>query len=535
MRWWLTSWRLMQWVVACVILNGLKPSLASPSKETLELQLVPRGHARACVFADAARLRSKQATDLLLSSHPGLAVVPSWKDPAEVGGGWGYIELGVGEVGAGAHPVRATFDGTFVICRGTRRGLLMLSDGLGLWAEGMPLMLLAHLHNRSKMRVAAMGAFRINDDGTISPKARSELVLGTSSRELRAVDGEGAAALVAGALAGWAVVGGAEVSVQDISGMSGSKTFKVSSRAGQPPMVALHLRDPGLLREVAFQDRIDLATLMLTDAGLAPRLLAQDGGNWFIDEWVGSSFEAVELAPVEGMGKLLADVHQLDATWFDTFRHAMQEAYTPLREAGKGSIIWFPAIRFKHALSHRSAMVLELLVARPEFDPTSRAASRIVFTHGDFKPGNIIAAGGEHARNELQVVDVEFAHSNFAAWDLAFAITFCSSLDGRPQSQRAFLRAYLESMARIDSQRADTGYARVSEQEVNEVLLDIHIFARGVSIAFHLMYPHLPVTYDMLAPISAFVIQVRSDPLMQSKILATGQTKQMLAEFVDNQ
>mmetsp|Transcript_17959 Transcript_17959/g.46517 ORF Transcript_17959/g.46517 Transcript_17959/m.46517 type:complete len:406 (+) Transcript_17959:241-1458(+) len=337
MRWWLTSWRLMEWVVACAILNGFKPSLASPSKETLELQLVPRGHARACVFADAARLRSKQATELLLSSHPGLAVVHSWKDPAEVGGGWGHIELGVGEVGAGAHPVRATFDGTFVICRGTRRGLLMLSDGLGLWAEGMPLMLLTHLHNRSKMRVAAMGAFRINDDGTISPKARPDLVLGTSSRELRAVDGEGAAALVVGALPGWADVGGAEVSVQD---------------------------------------RIDLATLMLTDAGLAPRLLAQDGGSWFIDDWIGSSFEALERDPVEGLGKLLADIHQLDAMWFDTFRHAMQEAYTPLRKAGKGSIIWFPAIRFKHALSHRSATVLELLVARPEFHPTSRVHTR---------------------------------------------------------------------------------------------------------------------------------------------------------------
>ena len=88
--------------------------------------------------------------------------------------------------------------------------------------------------------------------------------------------------------------------------VTGPRTFKVSASGAEPLVVALHSRcirselengdkdkedgdtdENGAVDKVG-ERRMEDAALIFSEHGVGPRRLAQ-GGDWFIDEWVGST------------------------------------------------------------------------------------------------------------------------------------------------------------------------------------------------------------------------------------------------------
>ena len=95
----------------------------------------------------------------------------------------------------------------------------------------------------------------------------------------------------------------------------GLRTFKVSAPGAEPPVVALHSRcvrlegegeeeedgndnkDDGAVDEVG-ERRMEAAAAVFSQHGVGPKRLAQ-GGDWFIDAWVGSKPWHAERAETE--------------------------------------------------------------------------------------------------------------------------------------------------------------------------------------------------------------------------------------------
>merc|ERR1712118_309297 len=95
--------------------------------------------------------------------------------------------------------------------------------------------------------------------------------------------------------------------------------------------------------------------------------------------------------------------------------------------------------------------------------PVSRAASRIVTSHSDFHPANIVRAEGG-----LKLIDHEFSCVMMAVYDLSWVFSMYIK---EAQKRRAFAKAYLEAFG--DPAGPD---------EVDSLILDAQYCQHGTGI-----------------------------------------------------
>ena len=124
---------------------------------------------------------------------------------------------------------------------------------------------------------------KLTPDSTGAAPARA----GDRAVILRSCDGDGAVDVVVDALK-WNVADRSQISVEDISGKGGAKTYKVSPPDSRPPVV-VHLRqnhrcngDPlGV-----YEPRLAAAVCTFSKHGVAPQRLA-GGSSWWIETYDG--------------------------------------------------------------------------------------------------------------------------------------------------------------------------------------------------------------------------------------------------------
>jgi len=253
---------------------------------------------------------------------------------------------------------------------------------------------------------------------------------------------------------------GGFVELKDVSGVGGSKTFKVKAEKAAeslPITVVLHRADEKDNMEHFFMRRMAAASQVLSDAGIGPRRLEM-GGDWYLEEWdarcKGSPMPRT-LEDWANIGRLTARLHRVPTEWFIPFRGELIQQHPHMNGVPKGSHVWMWLSRWgamQGCLMEDHALFLDYADPGP-FAPRHPAAYRIVTVHGDMHLGNMIDLGDAG----LGVIDLEFVCVTSAAFDLGRALLSTESTAERS----AFLSAYLEA----------SGFL-VTDTDIHELLLD---------------------------------------------------------------
>jgi hypothetical protein len=270
---------------------------------------------------------------------------------------------------------------------------------------------------------------------------------------------------------GWRDVDSRQVILKECSGFEG-KTFHVRAEGVSDSLdaIALHILHPQVANDDVGKGRMAAAQKLFAEHHVSPGRLAE-GCDWFIDLWAGSTIGSVyELnrhksveaakgaatATPEELGELLARIHSIPTDWFDEWREKVCDRIPELRSVSSGSHVW-PFTARQDFLKDLPPDAIRLWCStRPK--PNSFSGARVVTSHSDFHPANIV-----RTPNGLQVIDFGLACVSCAAKDLAWACEYF--LCGRDE-KRAFASAYLV-----------TSGLPAAIDDVDDLLLDAECFA----------------------------------------------------------
>jgi len=238
-----------------------------------------------------------------------------------------------------------------------------------------------------------------------------------------------------------------KLSVMDVSGHGGSKTYKVSAGA-----LAVSLKLVGENGNQHYMPRVSVVSAIMHRNGLTPRVLAHNR-TWMITQWQqGRRLDEDE--PESGLreiGSLLAKVHSIHTSWFDEFRAQLLEEHPQLEGVDQGSHAWIyyargitftkketPIQNTSFFLQTDEAELVQAWADCGSWCPQHPVAKRIVTAHGDFHFGNIVRADD----GCLRLLDFDFACVTHAISDIAAVTARCLT----PECKRAVLTGYLEQM-----------------------------------------------------------------------------------------
>lgn len=251
----------------------------------------------------------------------------------------------------------------------------------------------------------------------------------------------------------WRDAAAADIEVGNVSGGSGSSTFKVALQGASPPAFALHCRPQPGAAEPGIMSRMGAASTVFAEHGCGPARLAH-GSNWFVEAWAGAGKKDLDsLVTWEKIGRRLARVHKIPVDWFD---QARQHLHTKLPQAINvpvTSSVWPYLARFEKVWGCLSdPAVFEQYAtcstAAEGFAPRHRLAAKCVTLHGDFHPGNLVLGDD----GEVVCVDFEFTCAGSAAHDLACAVARCGS---DYTKKKSFMHGYLQELGEPESEADD--------------------------------------------------------------------------------
>jgi len=241
---------------------------------------------------------------------------------------------------------------------------------------------------------------------------------------------------------GWGCVSAADVKVENKSAHGVGECFKVSAENADPPVVALHKFGnlSAYVLDSDFMGRMADAAKVFWDGHLGPRRLAH-GRDWFIEVWEGNGqpdFESVD--KFKELGKLVADVHKLPTEWFDTWREKACERRPELRDIPHGSHAWWYFCARGGTFPEDEECLQFWLKGEPCFAPSSSALRRLVTTHGDCKPDNLIETD-----SGMRLLDFEITTVSSAAFDVGWVFMWAGTGPEAKKNKLAFLEEYMAS------------------------------------------------------------------------------------------
>lgn len=254
------------------------------------------------------------------------------------------------------------------------------------------------------------------------------------------------AELVANAMKsrGWDGVDVSTIKVKDTSGYGGSKTYKVTADGMTPAAVALHSRSEEVADDELSDPRMEAASTLLSKYKLVPSRIVY-GGDWFIDEWEGTGnpdFNSEEVA--KQVGEFLAKFHEVPTEWYNSWRQKLvdrfaqnfpdaQKSGNGLDQVPHGSHVWWYTCR-REWLDKMEPGKRAIYFNTDLFAPRSAVGQRIVTTHGDLHPGNMIVCG-----SGVKAIDLEFTTANWAIYDIGYTSNCFPTND----LKRTFFESYL--------------------------------------------------------------------------------------------
>ncbi|EOD03981.1 hypothetical protein EMIHUDRAFT_121722 [Emiliania huxleyi CCMP1516] len=221
--------------------------------------------------------------------------------------------------------------------------------------------------------------------------------------------------------------------VAEVSENGSGKTYRVCAGG---TTVALRLTPPDE-RDCFFTRRMQAAARAFAGAGLGPRPIAEgdgpNGGGWWVEEWGGSrSLPWTSREEYAAMGRLLARMHAVPTEWFDASRAEAVRRWPLLGRVTAGSHAW---VGLAWGLWEDEQLFIDWAQLSGALAPEHPAARRVVTTHGDVHPGNVLQSG--------LVVDFENSCVCSAIYDLAFVVPSFVTGESEAAAARAFVEGYL--------------------------------------------------------------------------------------------
>ena len=227
--------------------------------------------------------------------------------------------------------------------------------------------------------------------------------------------------------------------------------------AGQPSDTAVQPRTSLCTHALEVDEGPHLPRPRLAASALAcrapgSRRLAFASGDWFIEEWGGTTvlvaqgtraatdFSAARARALRSspphlpphshlarraqlVARFLAQIHAVPPGWYEPFREQLKPKHPALAAVPDGCHVWWFSARDEW-MGDWSPSTMAAFAALGAPRPPRRPARRLVTVHGDYHAGNIIRATDTAAR-ELRAIDLEFASANLAVFDIACAIVAC--------------------------------------------------------------------------------------------------------------
>jgi len=263
---------------------------------------------------------------------------------------------------------------------------------------------------------------------------------------------------------GWKAIDQKRISLKDISGYGGSRTFMVeikprsADKAPEHTKIILRARKATQDDDPYQEQRMESSQKVLYDAGLAiPRLF--EGKTFNIEPCV------EDLRPQNGWFKsfifnimcvdtpkgeqakfaaLLAKVHKVPTEWYEPIRQGLQTQYPMLKTIGNGSHAWIITSRLEWWGVWRKKMTNEEI--QFYFDctrePLSEAGKKIITSHGDFHEGNVMI---DKPTGKYLAIDLEFTTVQYAAGGIAYIFSINSMGTSTVEGRKSFVKAYLEA------------------------------------------------------------------------------------------
>ena len=223
--------------------------------------------------------------------------------------------------------------------------------------------------------------------------------------------------------------------------------------------VALHL----IGKSNNFENQPDLlnvqtsAAIAFSNAGLCPKRIYQNADKFFIDDWLRNSKNLetfhLDVDLVSKMGKVLARIHQIDPSWYNEHYENLIAKYPALVDVPRGSTLWYltggnwPLMSKKENAGSMDEWLTKLSKKQKKFleletTPSTAVGQRIVTTHGDFNPGNLITTD----TGLINVIDFEQTHVSFAIQDISYFFGHLPCTSNCPDIKFAFCEAYLKEL-----------------------------------------------------------------------------------------
>ena len=288
--------------------------------------------------------------------------------------------------------------------------------------------------------------------------------------------------------------GAPALSVKDISGNSGAKTYVCLD--GDIPRCIVKVQSGGGIMDSHPNTaaRVSAAATVMRAEGIAPPVIMK-GADFHVEASAGTSvmkdfFHFDEaLAPPAALAELLAKLHALPIDWYaplkDQFLKRDPTIATILKDAPEHAPCWclpwtgldtgMPVLGVgnPNAETAKKILALELetgvfgkIMLHPAFQPTSEAARRQVVVHNDFKPDNVLR---DPETGALTAIDYDLVQVGPAVMD--FGLPYMMWLGARfttYEFRQTFIRDYL-SAAGLPSDDADVK-AMMLDCEVNTVV-----------------------------------------------------------------
>jgi len=305
---------------------------------------------------------------------------------------------------------------------------------------------------------------------------------------------------------GWQHVDPFDLSVKHNHGYGGSETFRVSAprQTGALPLeVAVHVVPT---HKTFTMERIEAASALFAANGLAPQRLAQ-GDSWYIEPWEGCGHPSLNNAEFfRDLGALLAKIHALPTPWFDVHRTQLCNQTSALQEVPLGSHAW--CFCGHSQLDELEADVLNAFLDPALVVPAHPVASRIVTSHGDLHPQNMLNAGGR-----AMCIDFEYACVTYAVFDLALGVAL-AGFSGDMNNRQVLMHSYLETIG--DYFGPEDVEALVFEAEMARAC-----YLHGVLQPSRLTYsPHTAL--GVISAMKCFVSRARASQSLRMEIMRLG-------------
>ena len=301
-----------------------------------------------------------------------------------------------------------------------------------------------------------------------------------------------------GTLEGWKTAAAPDIVVEDCSGMSGGRAYKLTTTANPAaPSAMLHILSEYFATNPhpAYFERIRAAHDLFSDAGVSPRRVIEDPGReWFVEEWGGNALspQDVTIEVVEEIGRLVARTHAIDTAWYDEFRRRQCERHPALSDAPKGSHIWWYAALPQYFMDTLSESAQRMWIQVGPV-PATPAGSRLVTTHGDIAPHNVVRS------NEVsKLIDMDTACVTYAVHDISYSF---GELCTTNELKEAFVRSYLvecglpASTADVFALRLDAERCKIATHQ-DAIRLEDIVRARQECDDLGPLYPRLVATAD---------------------------------------